>query len=160
LLIRETSLFCGAFARLFDCWKGNAPLRPALTSGPQRGIRFKRSNRKKLLLSGISRDRSALSGGKLLLKGGAQTIYIRIDLIVEGLDSIQRQDPYLSAEYVTQWREKYRKPVVLDEICYEGNLQFGWGNISGKELLSGNTYQAGEKVKLPAKGVFILRLQE
>ena len=49
--------------------------------------------------------------------------------------SIQRQDPYLSAEYVTQWREKYRKPVVLDEICYEGNLQFGWGNISGKELL-------------------------
>lgn len=31
---------------------------------------------------------------------------------------------------------------------------------SGKELLSGNTYQAGEKVKLPAKGVFILSLQE
>ena len=31
---------------------------------------------------------------------------------------------------------------------------------SGKELLSGNTYQAREKVKLPAKGVFILRLQE
>ena len=31
---------------------------------------------------------------------------------------------------------------------------------SGKELLSGNTYQAGEKVKLPAKGVFIWSLQE
>lgn len=31
---------------------------------------------------------------------------------------------------------------------------------SGKELLSGNTYQDGEKVKLPAKGVFILSLQE
>lgn len=31
---------------------------------------------------------------------------------------------------------------------------------SGKELLSGNTYQAGEKAELPAKGVFILRLQE
>lgn len=30
---------------------------------------------------------------------------------------------------------------------------------SGKELLSGNTYQAGEKAELPAKGVFILRLQ-
>ncbi len=49
--------------------------------------------------------------------------------------SIQRQEPYLSAEYVTKWRETYKKPVVLDEICYEGNLQFGWGNISGKELL-------------------------
>lgn len=31
---------------------------------------------------------------------------------------------------------------------------------SGKELISGNTYQAGEKAELPAKGVFILRLQE
>lgn len=49
--------------------------------------------------------------------------------------SIQRQEPYLSAEYVTKWRELYRKPIVLDEICYEGNLQFGWGNISGKELV-------------------------
>ncbi len=49
--------------------------------------------------------------------------------------SIQRQDPYLSAENVTQWRGIYKKPVVLDEICYEGNLQFGWGNISGRELL-------------------------
>ncbi|WP_251387469.1 DUF5605 domain-containing protein [Mediterraneibacter agrestimuris] len=49
--------------------------------------------------------------------------------------SIQRQESYLSAEYVTKWRETYKKPIVLDEICYEGNLQFGWGNISGKELL-------------------------
>ncbi len=49
--------------------------------------------------------------------------------------SIQRQEPYLSAEHVTKWREEYRKPVVLDEICYEGNLQFGWGNITGEELL-------------------------
>lgn len=49
--------------------------------------------------------------------------------------SIQRQDPYLSAKNVAQWREIYRKPVVLDEICYEGNLQFGWGNISGRELV-------------------------
>ena len=49
--------------------------------------------------------------------------------------SIQRQDPYLSAEHVAEWREIYKKPVVLDEICYEGNIQFGWGNISGKELV-------------------------
>lgn len=49
--------------------------------------------------------------------------------------SIQRQEPYLSAEYVAKWREEYKKPVVLDEICYEGNIQFGWGNISGRELV-------------------------
>lgn len=49
--------------------------------------------------------------------------------------SIQRQDPYKSAELVTEWRQRYKKPIVLDEIAYEGNIQHGWGNISGKELV-------------------------
>ncbi|MBN2625891.1 MAG: DUF5060 domain-containing protein, partial [Spirochaetales bacterium] len=49
--------------------------------------------------------------------------------------SIQRQDAYKSAEFVNEWRDRFRKPVVLDEICYEGNIQHGWGNISGKELV-------------------------
>ena len=48
--------------------------------------------------------------------------------------SIQRQDLYKSSELVNEWREKYQKPVVLDEIAYEGNIQYGWGNISGEEL--------------------------
>lgn len=49
--------------------------------------------------------------------------------------SIQRQDIYKTAEYVTEWRERYKKPIVLDEIAYEGNIQHGWGNISGKEMV-------------------------
>lgn len=49
--------------------------------------------------------------------------------------SIQRQDIYKSAELVNTWRQEYRKPVVLDEICYEGDIQHGWGNISGQELV-------------------------
>lgn len=48
--------------------------------------------------------------------------------------SIQRQDLYKSAELVNEWRERYKKPIVLDEIAYEGNIQHGWGNISGQEL--------------------------
>ena len=48
--------------------------------------------------------------------------------------SIQRQDPYKCAEYVDQWRAQFKKPIVLDEIGYEGNIQHGWGNLSGKEL--------------------------
>ena len=48
--------------------------------------------------------------------------------------SIQRQDLYKTAELVNEWRERYHKPVVLDEIAYEGNIQHGWGNISGEEL--------------------------
>ena len=49
--------------------------------------------------------------------------------------SIQRQDIYKTAELVNEWRERYHKPAVLDEIAYEGNIQHGWGNISGEEML-------------------------
>jgi len=49
--------------------------------------------------------------------------------------SIQRQDLYKGAEFTTEWRKKYQKPVVLDEIAYEGNIQFGWGNITGEEMV-------------------------
>ncbi len=49
--------------------------------------------------------------------------------------SIQRQDLYRTAEYTDQWREQFGKPVVLDEIAYEGNIQHGWGNISGEEMV-------------------------
>lgn len=48
--------------------------------------------------------------------------------------SIQRTDPYLSGERVTEWRERYQKPVVLDEIVYEGNIELNWGNIPGEEM--------------------------
>ena len=49
--------------------------------------------------------------------------------------SIQRQDLYKTSEYTDEWREKYQKPVVLDEIAYEGNIQHGWGNITGEEMV-------------------------
>jgi hypothetical protein len=49
--------------------------------------------------------------------------------------SIQRIDVYKHAEMVDAWREQFQKPIVLDEIAYEGNIQHGWGNISGQELV-------------------------
>jgi len=49
--------------------------------------------------------------------------------------SIQRQELYRSSELVNEWRTQFGKPVVLDEIAYEGNIQHGWGNISGEEML-------------------------
>ncbi len=36
---------------------------------------------------------------------------------------------------IPQWRNEYRKPVVIDEMCYEGNVPQGWGNISGREMM-------------------------
>lgn len=49
--------------------------------------------------------------------------------------SIQRQDFYVCAELTDQYRAKYDKPVVLDEIQYEGDIPYMWGNIAGPELV-------------------------
>ncbi|GAA2864103.1 hypothetical protein GCM10020220_061720 [Nonomuraea rubra] len=34
-----------------------------------------------------------------------------------------------------EWLRTCLKPVVLDEICYEGNIGKRWGNITGEELV-------------------------
>jgi Domain of unknown function (DUF5060)/Protein of unknown function (DUF4038)/Domain of unknown function (DUF5605) len=33
------------------------------------------------------------------------------------------------------WREQHKKPVVVDECCYEGNIPHSWGNITGEEMV-------------------------
>jgi hypothetical protein len=48
--------------------------------------------------------------------------------------SIQRRDIYKTAEMTTEWREQYGKPIVIDECAYEGNIDQGWGNITGEEM--------------------------
>jgi hypothetical protein len=48
--------------------------------------------------------------------------------------SCQGTDRYKATEYTDEIKKKYHKPVVWDEILYEGNLNMGWGNISGEEL--------------------------
>jgi hypothetical protein len=32
------------------------------------------------------------------------------------------------------YRDCFRKPVIYDEVCYEGNLKVRWGNLSGEEM--------------------------
>lgn len=49
--------------------------------------------------------------------------------------SLQRTDLYKSGEMTSEYRERYQKPVVMDEIAYEGNIQHGWGNITGEEMV-------------------------
>ncbi|MDI7275962.1 MAG: DUF5060 domain-containing protein [Anaerolineae bacterium] len=36
---------------------------------------------------------------------------------------------------VREWRSLYGKPVIVDECCYEGNIEENWGNISARELV-------------------------
>jgi hypothetical protein len=45
--------------------------------------------------------------------------------------SIQRSTTANSA----LWREKYGKPVSIDECCYEGTIAELWGNISGQKMV-------------------------
>lgn len=49
--------------------------------------------------------------------------------------SVQRIDVYRTAENTDGWREQWRKPVVIDECAYEGNIDLGWGNITGEEMV-------------------------
>ena len=34
------------------------------------------------------------------------------------------------------WRDKYQKPLLFDEMRYEGNVPSGWGNLSAREMVS------------------------
>lgn len=35
---------------------------------------------------------------------------------------------------VPGWREQYRRPIVIDECRYEGDVPHGWGNLTGREM--------------------------
>lgn len=48
--------------------------------------------------------------------------------------SYQRTDLYKTAEDTDVLRDKFNKPVVLDEIAYEGNIPYAWGSILGEEM--------------------------
>ncbi|MCL2840178.1 MAG: DUF5605 domain-containing protein [Defluviitaleaceae bacterium] len=49
--------------------------------------------------------------------------------------SIQRQDVYRTTEYTNEWIAKWQKPATLDEIGYEGDIDWGWGNLTAEELM-------------------------
>lgn len=41
---------------------------------------------------------------------------------------------YWELSPTSAWRKLYRKPIVVDECCYEGNLPQRWGNITGEDM--------------------------
>jgi len=47
--------------------------------------------------------------------------------------SIQHQ--HMDFSRIAQWRENYKKPVIIDECGYEGNISHGWGNLPPQELV-------------------------
>jgi len=49
--------------------------------------------------------------------------------------SVQRIDVYKTSENTDDWRKQWNKPIVIDECAYEGDIDQGWGNISGEEMV-------------------------
>lgn len=37
--------------------------------------------------------------------------------------------------FVPKWHETYKKPILIDECRYEGNINNGWGNMNGKKMV-------------------------
>lgn len=48
--------------------------------------------------------------------------------------SVQKNDHYSHITTKTDEYMQFGKPVVWDEVCYEGNLEAEFGNISGEEM--------------------------
>lgn len=49
--------------------------------------------------------------------------------------SIQRTERFRTTAATDEWRATWGKPVVVDECGYEGDIPFGWGNLSAEELV-------------------------
>ncbi len=46
--------------------------------------------------------------------------------------SVQTHDLF----HIQDWRELYHKPVVMDEVVYEGNIPTDWGNLTPQEMVN------------------------
>lgn len=51
--------------------------------------------------------------------------------------SIQNGSAVLDDVRAETYRSVWRKPVIFDEICYEGSLEDRWGDLTGPEMVRG-----------------------
>ncbi len=49
--------------------------------------------------------------------------------------SCQREDHHKTTEYTDELRNRFGKPVIWDEVGYEGNFPHCWGNFTPEELV-------------------------
>jgi hypothetical protein len=49
--------------------------------------------------------------------------------------SAQRIDSFSGVENIPDWRQRWDKPVIVDECGYEGDIGQAWGNLTGEELV-------------------------
>ena len=62
----------------------------------------------------------------------------------------QRVDQYTTAELTADYRQRYQnKPVILDEICYEGNIEHGWEISAGENWFAASGKQRAAAAMQP-----------
>jgi hypothetical protein len=80
--------------------------------------------------------------------------------------SIQSGAAVQAPDRAAAYRDKYHKPVVFDEVQYEGNISSGWGRLSAEELVfrfwnatvtgtycgHGETYRSDDQILWWSKG--------
>lgn len=45
--------------------------------------------------------------------------------------SIQHHDMH----FIPEWKKQFKKPIIIDECRYEGNMDLGWGNMPGEQMV-------------------------
>ena len=71
----------------------------------------------------------------LLSTHGGTAVYTDYNRPVFTHASIQDQGPLYNFEGAATVRNIIHKPVIFDEVCYEGDLRSRWAQLSGQEML-------------------------
>lgn len=71
----------------------------------------------------------------LLSTHGGTAVYTDYNQPEYSHASIQDQGPLYNIEGAATVRNIIHKPVVFDEVCYEGDLRARWAQLSGQEML-------------------------
>ncbi|MGD6749719.1 DUF5605 domain-containing protein [Streptomyces sp. BH105] len=58
-----------------------------------------------------------------------------VELWDHGIDWVTHASIQRLPDETREWRERWGKPVALDEMGYEGDIEWGWGNIAPQELV-------------------------
>jgi hypothetical protein len=70
--------------------------------------------------------------------------YLHLCSIHNGMSWYNHSKPWIThlsiqtayLEDIQDWREMYRKPVIIDECVYEGNIPNDWGNLTPEEMVN------------------------
>ncbi|MGP2440397.1 DUF5605 domain-containing protein [Streptomyces sp. JW3] len=67
--------------------------------------------------------------------GHLMSVHNWVDLYDNSADWVTHSSIQRTPEGTSAWRERWGKPVTIDELGYEGDIDWGWGNLTPQELI-------------------------